>query len=70
MGDIYKFAYVTISTSQASTGKTGCFAEHQPLEARLTPKPPPRDNFLFFSGKLQIHRPQANKTGRAFKRSD
>lgn len=35
MGDIYRFAYVTISASQASTGKEGCFAEYQPLEARL-----------------------------------
>jgi hypothetical protein len=35
MGDIYKFAYLTISASQASTGKEGCFAERQPLEARF-----------------------------------
>lgn len=35
MGDVYKFAYVTISASRASTGGEGCFAEHQPLEARF-----------------------------------
>lgn len=35
MGDIYKFAYLTISAFQASTGKEGCFAERQPLEARF-----------------------------------